>query len=348
MQRTLASDATAPPAAAADESAAIGQPTPWRSAVVWLAAALMFEIGAISAVLLLARERLWLFLPLHLLIVAALSLNVRRLCRRGEETTFAMLATLAVAAAGPLGALGTLALAWLAGRRQTATGLLTAWYERIALSIAVDPVARFCDTVSTGRTITLDATPPRSYATVIATGTLVERQNVLGLIARRFHPDYLPILSTALRSPEAVIRVQAAAVAAHVRPTIAQHFREAVADIGVAGRSATAALTLMRTFESLVDSGLLDESDRRQGADIIERLGDVVIARTAKGETALPPSLTIESRVALEAAFERLLLRRRRFAEWRKDRSVRRVLSNQPIARVRRMSVSEHRARPAP
>lgn len=44
-----------------------------------------------------------------------------------------------------------------------------------------------------------------------------ERQRALGLIARHFHPDYAPVLDAALRSPEPVVRVQAAAVVARVR-----------------------------------------------------------------------------------------------------------------------------------
>lgn len=315
------------------------------STLLALLAAASIEISAFVGIALAAPRQWWLLVPLHLLIVAGLALHVVLLRRRGRETTFAMLGTLGLAAVGPLGALGSMTLALLSGRRGPDTGLLEAWYDRIAMSVAVDPVSRFCDNVSSGRTINLEANAPPSYAVVVASGTLAERQNVLGLIARRFHPDYLPVLASALRSSEPVIRVQAAAVAAHVRPAIARLFREAVASLPAASTTAATALALLRDFESMNESGLLDESDRRQGVDIIERLGDVVLSRVTAGDAPVPRTATLEERMALEDTLERLFLRRQRYSELRTSRNARRVLSGRRTARIRRMTAQPVKAR---
>ncbi len=311
---------------------------------MWLIAALAVELLGLAVILKLGREALWLIVPLHLLVILALAWNVGRLRRTGCDTTLAMLGCLTVAAVGPAGALGVLVLTALdrhAGDRR----LLAAWYERIALSVAVDPVTRFCDDVGSGRMIDLGAPTPPSYAAVMTSGSLVERQSALGNIARRFHPDYLPVLSQALNSPEPVIRVQAAAVAAQIRPEAGRAFRTAVESLPETTLTAVDALSLLGTFEKLIDSGLLDEGDRRHGLDIVERLGDVVLAHVSRGEAALPRRLPIETAAALEATFENLLIRRRRFAELRQHRSARAVLAGRPRASIRRLAMPSHAAR---
>ncbi len=342
MQREVAGAAML---AIADQSNETADASAKGGTVAWLVAAALVQSAMVAIIVLLQKGQLWLLLPLHVVVVAALALHVLLLRRRRRETTYAMLGTLGVAAAGPLGAIGTLALIQLARRRRSETGLLAAWYDRIALSVAVDPVSRYCNNVSSGRTINLDAVAPPSYADVVASGSLAERQNVLGLIARRFHSDYLSILASALRSPEPVIRVQAAAVAAHVRPAIARMFRDAVAEIPAASISAVAALRLLRTFESMNGSGLLDESDRRQGVDVIDRLGDIVLARMSAGDDPVPWASSVEERMALEDTLERLFLRRGRYAQLRTSRSARRVLTSRRVARIRRMPASSAKAR---
>jgi len=303
----------------------------------WLIAALAVEALGLAVLVRLGRESLWLFVPLHLLVTLALAWNVARVRRARHDTTLAMLGCVAVAAIGPAGALGVLVLTGLdrhAGDRR----LLTAWYERIALSVAVDPVTRFCDDVGSGRMIDLGAPPPPSYAAVMAAGTLVERQAVLGNVARRFHPDYLPVLAQALNNPEPVIRVQAAAVAAQIRPEVARAYRTAIESIPQNVLSSFDALVLLQTFEKLIASGLLDEGDRRHGLDI-------VLTGVARGEAVLPRRVAFETAAPLEKTLEQLLIRRRRFAALRQHRSERAVLAVRPRANIRRMSMASHAPR---
>jgi hypothetical protein len=122
-------------------------------------------------------------------------------------------------------------------------------------------------------------------------------------------------------------------------------FRDAVAEIPAASISAVAALRLLRTFESMNGSGLLDESDRRQGVDVIDRLGDIVLARMSAGDDPVPWASSVEERMALEDTLERLFLRRGRYAQLRTSRSARRVLTSRRVARIRRMPASSAKAR---
>lgn len=310
-----------------------------------IAATAAAETMAVLATVWLFRSSLSLLVIIHLLAAFAMIASVVHLHRHGREMTYPMLAMLALIATGPIGGFGALVIAWLSRRRARDSRLLTDWYERIAMSVAIDPVARFCGNVSSGRTIDLGAEAPPSYAAVIAGGTLEERQNVLGIIARRYHPDYLAVLAQALRSPEPVIRVQAAAVAAHVRPDIAKQFRDLVGRLEAISSSGVETLGLLHTLESMIGSGLLDEGDRRHAVDLVSRLGDVVLSRLAGGETLLPRTAPLEERAALEDTLERLLLQRGRFAEFRLFRSERRALQARPMARIRR--VTQHRTRAA-
>ena len=313
-------------------------------------AAWSLAVGVVEAIGLAGlvgqgKAGLGLGLILHAVAMALLVMHVVRIRRRGGTTTMAMLALLTTAAVGPAGAIGTAAIALLTARGQRPSGLLEAWYERISLSVTVDRDTQICDDVGSGRTLNLDGAKPASFLSVIVDGTIAERQTVLGIIARRFHPDYLPMLKLALRSPEAVIRVQAAAVAAHVRPNVSAAFRTAVAGLEAASGSVGGALGLMRALDSLIDSGLLDEGDRRQAVAASGRLGDVVQSYLARGELRLRFRRPIEEAVSLEDTLERLLLRRGQFPALRAARSTRRVLEKRPLARVRRIATTPSKTR---
>jgi hypothetical protein len=117
--------------------------------------------------------------------------------------------------------------------------------------------------------------------------------------------------------------------------------------IEAATGSTAGALTLLRTVENMLASGLLDEGDRRQGEAVAERLGDVVLANLVRGERSGVRHHPVEVERALEATLERLLIGRRRFAELRTRRNARRLFATQPQARVRRIAALRQRARPA-
>ena len=296
------------------------------------------ELVAIYVVWRAIGWHLPVLLGVHLLALAALALQLRHCLRRGDDTSLPLLALLGSFAVGPAGAIGAGCVELLVRSGARDGHLLEDWYERISLSTTIDRVTRHCDNVSIGRTIDLRAGAPASFLARIESGTLAERQAILGLVARRFHVAYLPVLQAALRSPEPMIRVQAAAVASHVRPMVDQLFKGAIADLSVAATHPEGALRLLERLEALTASGLLDESDRLRGLEIQARLGDVVLSGVSLPRLA-NRAATLANDPSANATFERLLIARRRFADLRSHRSSRMALRNRPHARIRRLGL---------
>lgn len=335
---------------ATDAEAAPGQAT--GTALICLVMAVIEAAGIAAGVHVGGLAGFGGIIGLHLAVLACLGWHLRARQRAGRDTVPALVALLTTAAVGPLGALGAAGLALASGRGRGRNALLEAWYERISLSVAVDPVTRFCDDVASGRTIDLGAPAPVSFPSAIANGSLAERQAILGLIARQFHPDYLPALKLALLSPEPVIRVQAAAVAAHIRPRLSALFKETLAAAATTAGDPEQGLLALRRLDGMIASGLLDEGDRRRGVEATARLGEAVLARLGPGG-AMPAVATsrsgqraplpIEDALAVEGMLERLLLARGQHATLRYRRSRRRVLTTRPRARIRRLSQAPRR-----
>lgn len=232
-------------------------------------AALLIE-GLLLATLASGQLAPARFLAAHATIVVLLGARAVAVGRRGGNAAQPMLAMISIAATGPFGAAGVLIMMLMAQGQRTDRGLLAAWYDRIALSTDVDGVTLLCDAVATGRTADLTAVAQKSFAAIMQSGSLADRQTALGVIARKFHPDYLPALLLALKSPEPIIRVQAAAVATRIRPDLrARVDRAAITSEAVAGDELAA---LASEMTACATSGLLDEGDRLRATMIEQRL----------------------------------------------------------------------------
>ena len=301
----------------------------------WLLIIGIAELAAILVVRLLLGWNVPVLLLVHAIALTAIIHYLRTLRTAGADVSLPLLALIAGVAAGPIGPIGAGLIA-IRSAAPSDAALLKRWYERISLTTSVDPVTRHCDNVGVGRGMNLTAGSPASFLAAIESGTMVERQTFLGIVARRFHADYVPALQAALKSPEPVIRVQAAAVAAHVRPEVAQMFKTAIAELPDASINPARALGLMQRFEALTGSGLLDESERRRGLEIVARLGDIVLSGVRTSRLAKRASL-LAANSAERATLEALLITRNRFADLRTARSASRALSRRPAARIRRL-----------
>lgn len=275
---------------------------------------------------------LWAIGLVQVTTLVILAFLLRAAAQQESDVTFALLALLAGAAIGPVGIAGAGVVGLIPSRVNKE--LLDQWYDRISQATMIDPVTRLSDDVSVGRAVNLQGAMPLSFLATMEAGTLSERQSVLGIIARRFHSDYIPVLHCALRSEEPVVRVQAAAVAARIRPEIARQFHDCIEDLPLASAGFIGALALLQRIEALVGSGLLDEGDRLRGAIVGARLGDVVLSgarqlRSSRAQAAI-------TRLQRET-LERLLIEKQAFAELRYLRAYDRVLTSRPIVRVRRL-----------
>ena len=250
----------------------------------------------------------------HLAIVALLVAWAILVGRRGSNAATPLLTAITVAAAGPIGAMASILTILLTTHRSEDPACLRAWYDRIAMAGETDEATRLCENVATGRTSDLTGHAPASFVAVMERGSLDDRQAALGIIARNFHPDFLPVLMLALKSPEPVIRVQAAAVATKVRGDLRALVDRHTGVTAAALADGPGALVVAAELESAIASGLLDESDRIRAGTVAERIR-VSAAGSRDGRALLTPLPVLARRSA-----EELLLRERRFAELRVQR----------------------------
>ncbi len=254
----------------------------------------------------------------HAAIVGALGLWVEKAGRAGQNVALPLLTTIAVAATGPIGAIAALAGIIFLRPAPEDRQLLDAWYERIALAVKTDEVTQLYDQVATGRTADLSSAAPQSFSAIIEMGSLADRQSALGIIARGFHPDYLPALMLALKSPEPVIRVQAAAVATRVRVDL-HHIvdRSAVMQNQLTPGSATA-VNIASQLRACMASGLLDEGDRVRAGAIADRLGASPATSTVLHSLRAPPIID-------QLQMEAMMLREGRFSAFRVARRLAKI-----------------------
>ncbi|QQR40407.1 hypothetical protein [Devosia rhizoryzae] len=122
--------------------------------------------------------------------------------------------TLLTFAGGPVGA-----AAALSGEQQiwqTRGDALDRWYETIAPSQA--EAVTLVDLIIDGRLVRKQSQLPRPFDTLLETGTVQEKQALLAYLAIEDDEKFVEIaLALALRSPDQRVRVQAAAVAAHIK-----------------------------------------------------------------------------------------------------------------------------------
>lgn len=258
-------------------------------------------------------------LAVHAIVVAAIAHRTYRARQAGRDSGSTATLAVLVLCAGPFGAIAALIAGLFSKPGPAEARRLTGWYERLALSADVDPVERRADQVKTGRAVRPEASLPPAFSATFAAGSVDSQQQVLGLIARRFHPDYLPALQQALVSDEPVIRVQAAAVAAKVRGVLARRVDEALRRAADAGLTAPETLRLVREIERTAASGLMEEPDaaraRRLVDGILARLIDQIDRhRPTDGFAALGDDV--------RDVYERHLLVRGRYDELRTSRRV--------------------------
>jgi hypothetical protein len=293
-------------------------------------------------VTLLARGAVgaWAFFAAHIVVVAAVAAYARHVALSGRNTTPIVIAAVAIAATGPIGAIGTVVALLMPRRRPTSPRLLRDWYNRIAMSTDIDQVTRLCDDVSSGRHIGLEAAAPASFVAVLERGSLAARQSALGLMARDIHPEYLAALKAALQSSEPVIRVQAAAVATRIRPELRALVDRAVAKLAAGGATPAAAPGLVENLEACASSGLLDASDLIRANVTITKL-------KALSQASPPPTLDARNRtMPVGSARDSMLLEQRRFRDLRVARRMDAITMTG--GRIRRLPRKATRGAPTP
>jgi hypothetical protein len=157
-----------------------------------------------------------IFLAGHIAVLAIPVAYLALRVRDHGDITIATLLLVATIATGPVGALGCAVLAlWLWLRRPAPTRLQE-WYDYIAGVVARGRLTRIHDELTSGRMPSDPAAEVPRFRPILHGGSVEEQQRVLGVIGRRYHPDFRPALRNALRNKNGFIRAQAAAVASRL------------------------------------------------------------------------------------------------------------------------------------
>jgi hypothetical protein len=194
---------------------------------------------------------------------------------------------------------------------------LSDWYERIAFSTETNAMSRLSDHVLTGRAIDLDLEPARPFAELIESGSVADKQSILGLIARKFHPDYLPALQRALVSDEPVIRVQAAAVAAKIRADMPALVKVMLVEAADANADLDRVAQIIGEARACLLSGLLEAKDADQVSRVVDDLLAQSLAQIERGQGSGRP---VSAAAPVTHLYETHLLAQARFADFRQFR----------------------------
>ena len=156
------------------------------------------------------------FLALHAAVLIIPATFVIARVRRNGELTVPVFLLISTFAAGPIGALGCAIMAIGLRRRHPSPARLQGWYHYIAGVVARSRIIRIHDELISGRLPTDPAADVPHFRPILHDASLEAQQRVLGVIGRRYHPDFRPALRKALRHKNTFIRAQAAAVASRL------------------------------------------------------------------------------------------------------------------------------------
>ena len=254
-------------------------------------------------------------LILHIAVVAAVAFVLLAGRDPGSDPTVSYTMLLLTAVAGPAGAAASLCALPFVGHAGAGPDVLEAWYDRLSSAGGVLPERALHDRIAAGRVLDCEAPPPRNFLDVITTGTLHDKQEALGLMARTFHTDFAPALQAALRSPEPVVRVQAAAVVARVRADLKGRIKALIAQERSvpAARAVNAATELMR----YASCTLVDRADQERCRAAASRL---LQAALISDDDVFDAAARANAQTA--GVIEHFLIDARRFKEFRVARRI--------------------------
>lgn len=212
----------------------------------------------------------------HIAVVTAVAVWLR--VRGPVDVPLAVVSLLTVLLAGPFGALFGLA-ALGAIRLGLPPADLDRWYARVNERPGTDAATNIAGELESGRALRLTAKPPVNFHAVMATGSLAQKQALLGLIGLRYHHDYFDLIQQALRSDEASIRVQAAAAYVKISQNYKASLRAALNEATGGVETVDAALALVVRLEDAAGSGFIGPTDVRKARAAVVRLCQDVLER---------------------------------------------------------------------
>jgi hypothetical protein len=157
---------------------------------------------------------------------------------------------------------------------------LNEWYRQISGGSTPDSAYLVHEAIVTGRAVRPDLGGLRNFLEVIKHGTLSEKQALLGLVGLKYHADYFPVLILALRSPEASVRAQAAAVFVKLKEQFNRRLEQSLAGPSSCAQLTGPAVHLARAEAILActDSGFIDAAKAREARSVAKALCEAEIS----------------------------------------------------------------------
>ncbi len=216
-----------------------------------------------------------LFLTVHCIVLLLAALLWRYATK--DDLRLLPVGFIALFFTGPVGGAGVVLLAFTLTQGKETPELLDAWYQRLSLCTNHDEETLLYRSIMSGRAPKSGKWKKgqnkmagvSSFFTIIKTGDLVEKQSLLGIVALKYHPDFLPVLAIALRDRDPTIRVQAAAVYARLQSIYKTRLEKACSRELSEPQSRQA---LIAELEECTKSGFLDRSDSARAVEAIEKL----------------------------------------------------------------------------
>jgi hypothetical protein len=209
--------------------------------------------------------------------------------RHVEDWSLWSIGMLAVFLAGPIGALGVLGLTASLKFASLSGDVLNEWYKRVSGQISADAASLIHDAILTDRAIKPRSDGFSQFLNLMRNGSLSEKQALLGLIGLKYHDDYFPVLGMALRSPEASVRAQAAAVFVKLKEQFKSRLDQALDEAGRrAGDDASSETMVWLAGEILTcaQSGFIDVSQARDGRKVAKSLCKAALVAGGEPELA--------------------------------------------------------------
>ena len=180
--------------------------------------ALLTFVASLAVLVYGMSAQAWLpvFLLLHLAVLTIPTALLIARARRNEDLTVPALLLIVTCATGPIGAIGCAAMALSLWSRRPSPARLQEWYDYISGVVKRGRVGHLYDELISDRLPTdPEAKVPR-FTPILQGSSIEEQQRVLGVIGRRYHADFRPVLRKALRNKNGFIRAQAAAIASRL------------------------------------------------------------------------------------------------------------------------------------
>ncbi len=210
-------------------------------------------------------------LVLHFGLVIGSAVLIMRRATPGDWS-LSVVGILCLLLVGPAGSLGTVAMMQIVKRAKGDSDRLAAWYERLSGGIEIDGPSQLHERLAAGRAPRLVASDIRQFTNVLRQGNDREREIVLGLIGLRYSRDCRKALDYALTSPQASVRVQAAAVFVKLRARYKGLLKKALSLHGTADLGQEQALEAVRGLLQALESGFLDSSEVRTARSVAQEL----------------------------------------------------------------------------